>query len=35
MIFKGFKYKAIHLGGAGALMALLVPFYSHLFHQSE
>lgn len=29
-LYSGFTYKALHLGGAGALMALLIPFYRKL-----
>lgn len=30
-LYAGFKFKAIHLGTGGALMALLLPFFTTLF----
>lgn len=30
-LYTGFKYKAFHLGGGGALMAFFLPFYTKLF----
>lgn len=30
-LYAGFKYKALHLGGGGALMAFLIPFFNNLF----
>ena len=30
-LYAGFGFKACHLGGGGALMAILLPFFSNLF----
>lgn len=30
-LYAGFQFKAFHLGGGGALMAFLVPFFTNLF----
>lgn len=31
-LYAGFKFKALHLGGGGALMAILIPFYQNVFN---
>jgi len=30
-LYSGFKFKAFHLGGGGALMAFLIPFFKNIF----
>jgi hypothetical protein len=30
-LYAGFKFKAFHLGGGGALMAFLIPFFTNIF----
>ena len=30
-LYSGFKFKAFHLGGGGALMAFLIPFFKSMF----
>jgi solute carrier family 25 (mitochondrial 2-oxodicarboxylate transporter), member 21 len=30
-LYAGFSFKALHLGGSGALMALFIPIFSKLF----
>ena len=32
-LYAGFKYKALHLGGGGALMAFFIPFFTKIFDQ--
>lgn len=34
-LYAGFKFKAFHLGGGGALMAFLVPFFKDVFQVKE
>ena len=29
-LYSGFAFKALHLGGSGAIMAVAVPFFSNL-----
>ena len=33
-LYAGYSMKATHLGGSGALMAFMVPFYKSLFEGS-
>ena len=33
-LFPGFAFKALHLGGSGALMALFVPIFSKMLGKS-
>jgi hypothetical protein len=30
-LYAGFKFKSLHLGGGGALMAFFLPFFKKLF----
>jgi len=32
-LYAGFKFKAFHLGGGGALMAFLIPFFNKVFDE--
>jgi hypothetical protein len=32
-LYAGFKFKAFHLGGGGALMAFLIPFFTNIFSE--
>jgi solute carrier family 25 2-oxodicarboxylate transporter 21 len=34
-LYAGFKFKAFHLGGGGALMAVLLPFFRKIFSKSN
>ncbi len=34
-LYAGFKFKAFHLGGGGALMAFLIPFFANIFAEKK